>query len=364
MHIVFFIGNLKSGGGEKVLSMLANYYVEQGNSVDIALLLSNEVDKIHFGLSDKIKIVDLSPQSNKNYWINVIAWLSKIRIYIKETKPDAVISFFGRINALVLTALHGLKIPIIISERNDPKNDRRGRFMYYYCRWIYKKASAIVFQTSYQQSCFPPEYGMKSYIIPNPINILPQPNVSETEGLVVTAGRLNSQKNHKMLIDAMSIVHMNNPNIQCIIYGEGELRTELQEIIESEKLTEVVRLEGMKSNVLDYVAKAPVFVMSSDREGLSNALMEAMMLGKVCISTDYPGVEDLIEDGKTGFIVPRGDAESMASKILEVLSDNNGHNYVIRNKSREKILGYDASNILEKWNNVLTGLVDNKAKIL
>lgn len=361
MHIVFFIGNMVAGGGgEKVLSMLANYYCEKGNDVDIALLLRNKVDRSHFGLNGKITIIDLSPKRSGSYWKNVIPWLLRIRKYVKETNPDAIVSFFGRINALVLTALRGLKFPIVISERNDPKNDRRGKIMYYYCRWIYKYASAIIFQTSYQQNCFPLNCRKNSYIIPNPLVILPQSNEPETKGLIVTVGRLNSQKNHKMLIDAISIVQKRYPSIQCNIYGEGELRVELQNIIDSKKLSDVVHLEGKKSNVLDYVSKASVFVMSSDREGLSNALMEAMMLGKVCISTDYPGVEDIIEEEKTGYIVPRRNAELMANKILEVLSDSAKKNSAIKDNSRAKMLGYDTVNILDKWNKVLNDLIENK----
>lgn len=356
MKITFFIGRLAAGGGaEKVLTMLANHYSEKGWGVDIVLLLGSEVDSSHFKLQHNINIIDLS--EGGSYWSNAFKWIRKIRNQIKKTQPDVIISFIGRINALVLTSLFGVKIPIIVSERNDPKNDRRGKLLYAYCKWVYRFASILVFQTKYQQNCFPPQYANKSIVIPNPIEILPKDENIKEEHLVVTAGRLNSQKNHHLLIDSIGMVKKEIPDVRCKIYGEGKLRKELQDKINSYDLSKTITLEGKKSTVTSYISKGTVFVMTSNREGLSNALMEAMMLGMVCISTDYPGVEDIIEDGITGYVIPRGDKKALANKIIYVLNDKDGRNSMISENARAKMIKNESSIVLSKWDEMIKNLL-------
>ena len=357
MHISFFIGQLNSGGAEKVISMLANHYIAKGWSVDIVMLLGNRVDKEHFCINDGIRIFDLSQKGKSSYLKGIFQWIRGIRRYVKNNRPNIIVSFIGRINALVLTSTLGLNIPIIISERNDPKNDRRGRIMYEYCKWIYKFASIIVYQTSYQRNCFPRSYYDKSIIIPNPLVISELPAIEE-DNLIVTAGRLNEQKNHFLLIEAISIVKESFPVVKCKIYGEGDLRKELQDRIDKEGLSYNISLEGQKNNVLEYVGRGKIFVMTSDREGLSNALMEAMMLGKVCVSTDYPGVEDIIEDGVSGYIVPRRNANALAEKLLNVLTNKDCNVDLIRKNARNKMLNNSSEKVLEKWDDIINNLLN------
>ncbi len=353
MRIQLFIGQLAGGGAEKVLTMLANHYVEKGHQVEIVMLLGHRVEKEHFDLNESVDIVDLSIEGS--YIKNILGWLKRIRKHVKGTNPDAIISFIGRINALVLTALVGIKVPVLISERSDPHHDGRGALMLKYCDFIYRKASAIAFQTSYQQNCFSKAHKRHSYIIPNPICILPLPEEGIDPMLVVTTGRLHPAKNHSLLISAMAIVKSAIPAARCEIYGDGDLQETLQSEINHLGLQEAVILAGKKSNVTDYVSKCSVFVMSSDYEGLSNSLMEAMMLGKICISTDYPGVEDLVEDGKNGIIVPRGDSRRLANAIANALCHK--YNAALGDNARKKMLGYDEKNILMKWDEVLMKIV-------
>lgn len=355
--MVLFIGQLASGGAEKVLTMIANHYCWKGYEVEIVMLLGNTVNRDHFGLYDSINVVDLSNKGS--YFSNAFSWLKNIRAYLKTVKPNVVISFIGRINALVLTASIGIKIPIIVSERNDPKNDGRSHVMQRYCDWIYRKAAAIVYQTSYQKGCFSNRHSYKSYIVPNPIKILPVPTTNVDAKLVVTAGRLQPSKNHLMLVRAMGIVNRTCPHVRCEIYGDGDLKDSLSDVINKLHLEGVVKLAGKKSNITDYVASSSVFVMTSEFEGLSNSLIEAMMLGKVCVSTDYPGVEDLIEDGKTGLIVKRNDAEGLAKAIINVITDTTGKYDVLRANARTKVMTFDDKSVLSKWDEIIdkaTGL--------
>ena len=125
MRIAFFIGHMGAGGAERVISILANDYADKGWDVDIIMLLANRVEH---KLRPQIRTISLVGTSER-YTKNAMSWLVRIRSYVKNEKPDRVVSFIGRINALVLTATIGMKVPVIVSERNDPKHDGRGKVM-------------------------------------------------------------------------------------------------------------------------------------------------------------------------------------------------------------------------------------------
>ena len=353
MQATLFIGRLAGGGGEKVLAMIANHLVSNGWEVDIVTLLENEVDREQLHLDSRINTIDIHPNHRKSYSQNVPYWLRNIRRTINSRKPDIVLSFFGRINALVLTSTIGMNVPIVVSERNDPKRDRRGWFMLKYCDFVYRRATAIVFQTKYEQSCFSAVHASRSHIIYNPLDIVEVKNGPVERNLIVSVGRLERQKNQQMLINAVEKVRKRVPDVRCELYGEGALRDELQQTIDRLGLQNKVLLAGEKSNVLEYVTKSRAFVMTSDYEGLSNAQMEAMMMGKICVSTDYQGVDELITDGENGVIVPRNDVSRLADVLTEILLDEEGKYDEMGRNARKRIQAFNSSIIMGQWNQLL-----------
>lgn len=343
VRIFFFIGSMFGGGAERVISILANHYAGKGWNVEIVLLLNNRVE---YELNPKIKIIDLT-QKKKSYVKSLPFWLYQIRKYVKETKPDRIVSFIGRINILVLTACMGLNVPIIVSERNDPKLDGRGKFVRWYCNWCYRKAKSIIFQTQYAQSCFSRQLEEKSFIIPNPIHVSVEP--LEPEGYeIVTAGRLMPQKNHAMLINAFSKVKEVYPQASLKIYGDGALKGSLQNQIDSMGLQDSAKLCGNVKNLHARIVGKAIFVLTSEFEGLSNALLEAMMLGLPCISTDYSGVDEIIEDGVNGIIVPKNDIDKLAKEIIYLLKEKSVRQE-IANNARKKIRKFKMDSVIKIW---------------
>lgn len=358
MKVSFFIGSMLSGGAERVISLLANDYAKGGWDVEIVLLLKNEVNRKQFVLNEEIKIIDLSMKGN-SYKKNIFKWILSIRKYCRKRNPDCIISFIGRINALVLTATLGLNIPIMVSERNDPKHDGRSKFMQWYCNKVYKYAAAIVFQTEYEKQCFDRRLDGKSLIIPNPVEVVSE-NKSDTEKFeLVTAGRLVEQKNHLLLIEAVSMVKEKYPQVKCYIYGEGVLRSKLESRVVELGLEKNVFLPGNRTDVYKWVEKASIFVMTSDFEGLSNALIEAMMLGKACISTNYPGASELIADGKNGIIVPCNNAERLANAIVRLL-DNKELCQTIGENAKNDSEKFKKDRVIKQWNNAVDKIIERR----
>lgn len=348
-----------SGGAERVISLLANHFANKNYDVDIALLLENKVDNDLYRLHNNISIIDLTAKKTNSYFRNSFIWIKKIREYLKKSKPDCVVSFIGRINALVLTSSRGLHIPILVSERNDPKKDGRGRLMSLYCSHIYKRAKKIVFQTEYAKSCFPKLSPEKCIIIPNPVEVDRCSSVKKDPLMIASAGRLMPVKNHKMLIEAMGIVVRAFPNVKCHIYGKGEEGNNLKEQIKESCLDEVVFLDGSKNNIGHYLSESSIFVLTSQYEGMPNALIEAMMCENACISTRYSGVEDIIENGKNGLLVDCNDSENLAKLIINLLSDNNKRSYLAQQAlfSSQK---YAKPVVIELWEKTIKELTLNQ----
>lgn len=347
-RIAFFIGSMQGGGAERVISILANHYNKLGWEVDVILLL--DATKIGYKLHENINVIDMS-EGRGSYYQRMPIWVRKIRKYVKTSKPDRIISFVGRINVLVIASCLFLNVTIIVSERNDPKNDGRSKFMLSLCNFCYRKAKAVVYQTTYEQSCFSEKLN-NGHIIGNPVSVNAKKMPVCRPFEVVTAGRLLPQKNQIMLIKAILMLKNKFPELHLKIYGEGALRQELQKSIEDLELEQYVELCGNVSDLHERINGAGMFVLCSEYEGLSNALIEAMMLGLPCISTDYPGIEELIENGVNGIIIPRGNVQRLAEAIESILK-NQDLRHKLSSNAQKYAEKFEYSNVISQWEAVI-----------
>ena len=341
--IAFVIGGMSRGGAERVISILANHYAESGWDVDIVMLLQN---KVAYELNNKIRLVDMTMKT-QNKIAGAPRWVWSFRNYAKKNNPDIIVSFVARINIVVLLATAGMDKKIIVSERNDPAMDGRSRFLDSLTKVLYKKARKIIFQTRRAAGHFEGEILENSVIIPNPIAVRCFAQ-DESKHKIVSVGRLAEQKNHKMLIEAFSEVAERHPDYELWIYGEGNLRDELGTIISEHHLEGKVFLPGNIPDIHQKIADAEMFVLSSDYEGLSNALLEAMMMGLPCISTNCAGSDEYIKDGVNGLLVPVGDKGKMARAIERLIEDD-----VLRTSigkaGKKSVEQCDSQIVMKKW---------------
>lgn len=347
MKIVFFIGSLQRGGAERVTSILANHYVALGHDVEICLLLNNIIG---YNLDKSIKINDFSLNKG-SYLTKAPKWSRKIRKYIKESKPDRVISFVGRINVLVLFACRHLNVPVIVSERNDPKCDGRSKSMLWLCNKMYKKAHAVVFQTNYQKECFSKSLGKISYLIENPVSVSAT-RVKNEPFLVVTAGRLSEQKNQKMLIDAVSKLSHNYPEIKLCIFGNGPLKENLEKQISELNMQNRIFLNGNISDLHEKIANANVFVMTSNFEGMPNALLEALMLGIPCITTNFSGAKEIIQNNQNGVVIERNNVFQLCEALKRVF-DEPGLKEKLSKNALSSSERFKEEIVLKKWDETI-----------
>ena len=186
-----------------------------------------------------------------------------------------------------------------------------------------KYADWFVFQTEEAKKFYDKSLNGCGIVIPNPLIIdnMPAPYTGVREKRIVTVGRLKPQKNQKLLIEAFALIYQNYPDFTLEIYGDGVLNQELQNIIDRKKLSNIVFLRGNVDDVFQKIIKASIFVMSSDYEGMPNALIEAMALGLPCISTDCPcgGPRYLIKSGVNGLLCNVNDVESLKMAFISML---------------------------------------------
>ena len=132
---------------------------------------------------------------------------------------------------------------------------------------------------------------------------------------------LTPKKDHGTFLEAARLITKDAPEIRFRIVGEGALRDELADRVTSMGLAGVVELTGVRDDIGALLAEIDVSVLTSLKEGCSNVVLESMAAGCPLVVTDIGGNSELVEDGVTGYLVPPGDAEGIARRVLELLRD-------------------------------------------
>lgn len=348
MNILFNMGSLKKGGAERVASNLCNFLVKDN---DISIMTSIK-ENSYYKLNNNINLYNLDEnRPEKNFLKKNIKRLKKMNLLVKKIKPDIIISFLPEPSYRILfLKIFNPNIKVIVSVRNDPKVEYSSIKNRMIMKLLYPLADGFVFQTQEAKEYFSKKIQDKSVIIPNPINeeFICEPYTGKREKIIVTVGRLEEQKNHKMLIEAFSKLPEEFKEYKLIIYGEGSLRNKLEEQINELNLKDRVLLPGQVDNVKEKIYKASLFVLSSKYEGMPNALMEAMALGIPCVATDCPcgGPRFLIKNKENGYLIAINDTENLYKKMKEVLETDQ----TVISKNASKItIGLNPKKINENW---------------
>ncbi len=345
-EIMFVTGSMGRGGAERVISILSNYYVDKGFNVSILMLLHSNTSG--YELNPKVKILDISNESRKAV-IDMPRLILCTRKLISRRKPDAVVCFMAQNILITGLACLGLNQKLIVSERSDPTSLNRNPIYKFLLNWIYATCTKTIFQTKRARNYFPQKVQKNSVIIPNPIKVTCVAK-GEKKNRIVTAGRLTNQKNHRLLIKAFSDVLKKYPDFELNIYGEGPKRGEIECLIKELGLDKKVKLMGSSAHLHSDIADALMFVLSSDYEGLSNALLESLMMGLSTISTDCAGSDEVIKDGYNGILVPVGNQEELKKAIVRLIEDKELANTISSNGRKDALEKYTLEHVIAKWN--------------
>ncbi len=325
--LLFHINSMGKGGAEKVVSVLSERFAKDGYETVVATLWQADTE---YTLSDDVRRINLGDKnSSKNRGRIALALgrLLDLRKMIREERPDLVISFCNKANFRCAYSMAGIKIPLLVSVRNDPRVDYYPHK--YGMRQMEKKASGCVFQTYDAMECFGEEFRKKSKVIWNPLDdkyMVSGCKGEERSNYIVSVGRLCVQKNQLLLLKAFRRIMEEFPQYELRIYGEESdagVKESLCKYIDENGMGGRVRFMGQSSHLEREMRDASLFVLSSDYEGLPNALMEAMALGIPVVSTDCScgGPREVIEDGVSGLLIPTGSEEGLFMAVKKLLND-------------------------------------------
>ena len=350
MKFVLVMGMYSFGGAERVMCHLANHLSGNGNDVTL-ITVSNA--KETYELNSRIHRV------NGIEWKNELDGVLKLRKLFVTIRPDVIISFLAHINIAVLLASMFLRIPVIISERNDPSKSATSRLRVILRKITYPWAESVVFQTEDAKRFFSNKIQKKGTVIPNPV-FLSEKSVPFDDRIneIVSVGRFVPQKRQDLIVRAFEEAIKKHNTYHLTFYGNGEEKERIIRYIEEHNIKKYVTISNSVPDLHARIKYARIFIMMSEYEGMPNALMEAMGLGLVCISSDCPcgGPRYLIQDGVNGYLVRVGDIEQLTEKLCYVIENEDLQRSVSKNAQiiQDKL---SSDKVFQQWDELIEKII-------
>ena len=353
-RIVFVISSLSSGGAERVISIIANYFAYKKYQVAIVTFyhkthdwypLNKDVVRIVTGYTRGQKKLDII----RNYFKKIL----RLRKIFIELNPDVIISFLTEVNIITLLAAFRLGTKVIISERVDPTLHKTILPIWKWLRRLtYPRADYLVVQTKRVCDYYSEWPGLKIAIVPNPV--LSPEKIRDVRMIlkkpfIVAMGRLTFQKGFDLLIESFSKLAKKYPKWNLVVIGEGEKRRELEQLISHFGLNSRISLIGKVKNPQTILRQADIFVLSSLFEGFPNALLEAMACGLPVISFNCPsGPAEIIRYNYDGILVPPENINVLSLAMDKLISDK-----LLRQKlgenAKQVTKRFSVEKIMEQW---------------
>jgi len=333
MRVVVLTPGLGVGGAERSLIKLVHLIVPMVDRIDVVCMATAD-SRMASELPAEARLHVLNGRSSASPWL----WLRTIRL-MKNLRPDLLLGWSTYANLLaVLVSLVAPVARLVLSERNYvPRVYGHGRvsglrrwLVLTLMRRFYRRAD-LVTANSRDNALFLRRYigGKPEYrLLPNTVDLAvldarANAEVPMPEGRrgprILALGRLDYQKGFDILLRAFAQVRQSRPDWRLVIVGEGSERAQLLALCRDLALQDAVHWVGEVTNPYPYYKWADLVVVPSRYEGFPNVPLEAMSLGRAVICADFrTGARELTGNGQYGWLVPVGDPQALARKILQV----------------------------------------------
>lgn len=319
------------GGVQRAITTVMNGMAARGH--EVALLTWDRDDaQAFFPIAPEIRWhrLDAGDIAKKATVRDRLRRAKKVREVVRSFRPHAGIGFRGGQFLVARLYSLGLGVPMIAAERGAPARFRhmgggsRRRFIEFNGMRL---ARTVVIQCESYRSQYPAFLKDKIVVIPNPVfpaDRQASPERPDPEGRlrILSVGRLSHQKNYESLIRAFAGLAGRFPSWDLVILGEGDRRAALEGIVREADLSGRVRLPGAESDIAEWYQGAHLFCLPSRHEGFPNALAEAHAHGLPAVGfAGCAGVDELVEDGKTGLLAAgNGDVETLSQSLACLMS--------------------------------------------
>lgn len=331
-RMAFFLPTLHGGGAERVTINLLKGIVAKNFPLDLDLVLATVEGPYLDQVPKQVRLVNLAAG-------RVVKGILPLSNYLKSERPSAVLSHMSHANVVAVVAreLAAIKTKLVLVEHDTISVTQskvfRGRLIPPLVKWFYPRADAIVgvsqgvAQDLHTKFSIPEE---KISVIYNPVvdeELICKAKAplnhpwfqKDSPPVFLAVGRLTKQKDFFTLIKAFELLRKQRL-VRLIILGEGEYRSELEEMIAKLEISEDISMPGFVKNPYAYMSRASAFVLSSRWEALPTVLIEAMACGCPVIATDCPsGPKEILESGLYGSLIPIGNTTALAGAMLQIL---------------------------------------------
>lgn len=363
--ILFIAASLGYGGAAKMLTFVAQELQKRGHNVSIVNINSVSGCDGSYERPVASEICVYKLQSSTKKGLKRFKQIKEIKKIAKEAKADIVIGFTSFPNIYARLVGKALGIPSIMSERGDPSRTIGKSIKDKISTFIINRSKGGVFQTEGAKEFYGKGLQKRGVVITNPIFVkgeVPEKDYENSEKTVVSVGRFdNGQKRYDVMLKAFKLFHDRHPEYKLKLYGEGPAEKDIKVWIEELGISDSVELLGLTKNPMQDMSKEGMFIITSDYEGISNSLLEAMAVGLPCVSTDHTpgGARMLIQHGENGLLAPMGNAEKIA-ECMCTFAENKDLAKSCGEKAKEVLIKFAPEKIIDQWEEYIGRIIGKK----
>ncbi|EPF2930947.1 glycosyltransferase [Vibrio navarrensis] len=362
MKITLLITGLGMGGAETQVCSLIDQLATRGNTI---LLLSLTGESINKPKHSSVQLVELNMRKTpfgfiKAYWqaINIL----------RQFQPDVVHSHMVHANIFSRLLRVIAHIPRLVCTAHSNNEGGKARMLAYRLtdRWcdLTTNVSQEAVESFIAQKAAKPG---RIVALHNGIDLAKfafnpvarercraELGLNSKQTLLLAVGRLTEAKDYPNLLHAFAKLVKRQPSIRLAIIGQGELATQIEQMIEQIGLKSNVHLLGLRFDVADWMSAADCFVLSSAWEGFGLVVAEAMACERLVVATDCGGVAEVL--GDYGYLVPPRNSEKLAEAIGQAIALNTQERATLGNNARKYIESrYSLSVVADKWLEIYQG---------
>lgn len=378
LHVFLFLPSIETGGVERNAILVANYLA--GKNIQVTVVYTRAIEKIKNRFDSNIAFKQVGgkfkiPVIHPRISDAIVIFFGFISLLRKQPKEQSAVILSFQSNIVSIIASRFSSVPIVARVSNHPSHvDYESGKIQKLAEWlkriVYRYSEAVITNSKVTSDYFCQLLPVYVETIYNPIDVslvqekstvdVHHPWLVDKKGMVVVAvGRLATQKNFPLLIRAFSHV-LNEVDARLIILGEGGERAKLEELIIQLELSERVELLGYEKNVHRFVVRSDLFVLSSNFEGLPNALIEAIATGVPVVSTDcLSGPSEILEGGRGGGLVPVDDENALVEAIIYNLI-NRDWAFKKLEHAKEKLSAFEYTKIMRSYESILRKVADEQ----